>query len=105
MSVLIKGMEMPKNCIFCELYEPDLYWCRAAKKEYYETIENKAHPDWCPLIELPPHGRLIDADALPLTEGWFNPDKERNVYQTHIIFVLENDIKNAPTIIEAEGEE
>ena len=60
---------------------------------------------WMTFIEVPPHGRLIDADELPLTEGWFNTDKERNVYQIHIIFVLENDIKNAPTIIEAEGED
>lgn len=62
MSVLIIGMEMPKSCISCELYEADWFWCRAAKKEYYETIENKAHPDWCPLVPVPPHGDLIDRD-------------------------------------------
>lgn len=33
MSVLIKGMEMPKACVFCELYDGELYWCRGAKKE------------------------------------------------------------------------
>ena len=24
----------------------------------------KERPDWCPIKELPPHGRLIDADKL-----------------------------------------
>jgi hypothetical protein len=66
MSILIKGMGMPTSCAFCELYEADWYWCRAAKREHYETIENRAHPEWCPLAPVSPHGRLIDADALML---------------------------------------
>lgn len=46
MSVLIKGMELPKNCDMCPL--ADTIICGA---------------QGCPLIEVPPHGRLIDADA------------------------------------------
>ncbi len=91
MSILIKGMAMPKNCIFCELYEADWHWCRAAKKEYYETIENKAHPDWCPLIELPPHGDLIERDKLVFEDDYYGW-RDKQV------------VKAAPTIIEAEGE-
>lgn len=51
MSILIKGMEMPKTCDDCFL---PLQYCPYAMK-----------PDGsCPLIPVPPHGRLIDADAL-----------------------------------------
>lgn len=60
MSVLIKGMEMPKDCKNCPFLCD--YFCRALMLE----------PDWgrsgrdgrCPLVPVPPHGRLIDADAL-----------------------------------------
>jgi hypothetical protein len=42
-------------------------YCQAVKadknKRIYAPYEGY-RPDWCPLIELPPHGRLIDADAL-----------------------------------------
>ena len=44
MGVYIRCMEMPKNCRKCPL----LYVCDGSKD--------------CPLVEVPPHGRLIDAD-------------------------------------------
>ena len=74
-SVLVKGMEMPKSCFGCHLFnldDQDL-WCIAnhyagccrVLSKYID--ENKfvieRHPD-CPLVEIPPHGRLIDADVL-----------------------------------------
>ena len=63
MSVLIKGMEMPSACVFCELYDGDFYWCRGAKKEVpYRQDDKRAK--FCPLVPVLPHGRLIDADAL-----------------------------------------
>lgn len=49
MSVLIKGMEMPKNCHECPLL--------------YVTSLCDGFKD-CPIVPIPPHGRLIDADAL-----------------------------------------
>ncbi len=55
MSVLIKGMEMPTSCDDCDFvqhsYPED--WC-------YFTEKNL--PCNCPLVPVPPHGRLIDAD-------------------------------------------
>lgn len=58
MSVLMKGMEMPKDCIDCfaETYNE----CMATGK----IVNSIGRPDWCPLVEIPPHGRLIDADKL-----------------------------------------
>ena len=63
MSVLIKGMEMPCACVFCVLYDGDLYWCKGARKEVPYNPEDK-RAKFCPLVPVPPHGRLIDADAL-----------------------------------------
>ena len=69
MSILIKGMEMPKKCDECHFYR---YWdemassCRAFNKtRWIDDCEMKKerHPD-CPLVPVPPHGRLIDADAI-----------------------------------------
>lgn len=67
MSVVIKNMEMPKNCYDCDLSfqdqdsEHNVYWmCAALHKGAYMY---ERHPD-CPLVEIPAHRRLIDADAL-----------------------------------------
>lgn len=69
MSVLIKGMEMPKSCFYCPFREkinPDDYVCLALNREFEETftlIAGKRHRS-CPLVPVPDHGRLIDAYAL-----------------------------------------
>ena len=65
MSILIKGMEMPTNCWQCPLsvlYEKprELLRCKIIKEE---VLRHKIDGN-CPLIEISPHGRLIDADAL-----------------------------------------
>ena len=69
MSVYIKGMEMPKSCFYCPFrlkFNPDEIKCLATREEFEETfsgtIETRNRGN-CPLIEVPPHGRLIDADA------------------------------------------
>lgn len=58
MSLLIKGMEMPCACVFCELYDGDLYWCRGAKREVPYSPEDKC-AEFCPLVPVPEHGDLI----------------------------------------------
>ena len=56
MSILIKGMEMPKSCGNCFFDTHCDNW----------RLRNwgAPPPDDCPLVPVPPHGRLIDADAL-----------------------------------------
>lgn len=54
MSVLIKGMEMPKGCAFCRFNGAD--YCYAKGDEDTHSIMP------CPLVPVPPHS--IDADAL-----------------------------------------
>lgn len=54
MSILIKNMEMPKNCDTCFLSKWD-----TCNERFYCMF------DECPLVEVPvPHDRLIDAGAL-----------------------------------------
>ena len=65
MAVYIKGMEMPCACIFCELYDGDLYWCRGAKREVPYSPEDK-RAKFCPLVPVPPHYDLIDHNALKI---------------------------------------
>jgi len=108
MSVYIPGMEMPKNCIECKLmrrcgkHELD-YVCMPARV-YVEDLTNayKPRPDYCPLIELPPHGRLIDADALM--------EKDRQIYRADGAaigakrYIEFDEIADAPTIIPIDKE-
>ena len=63
MSVLIKGMEIPKSCWLCPLsalYEKprEMLFCRITKEE---VLRNKVDGN-CPIVEVPPHGALIDRD-------------------------------------------
>lgn len=61
MSVLVKGMEIPKSCRDCGI-EQEGFWC-GALDGYQNTrcFTNERRED-CPLVPVPEHGRLIDAD-------------------------------------------
>ena len=87
-SVYIKGMEMPSCCGECRfLDEYGDYPCCIVTDEqrgYNFRIRELRMPH-CPLIPVPDHGRLIDADALHS-------------------FMAALCVANAPTIIPADGE-
>ena len=105
MSVLIKGMKMPKNCDECPCYyETEGAWrneCEVLGKEY---IADDYRPEWCPLVELPPHGRLIDAYELAIEI--LKLQKYRFSIEDPEIFVSRKAVMQAisdnPTVIEAE---
>ena len=61
MSIIIKGMEMPKSCAKCDLLGE--YGCVFIGAVGYALTEGRRSED-CPLVELPEHGDLIDRDAL-----------------------------------------
>ncbi len=64
-DILIKGMEMPKNCEECQLLAWGGGYVCMASRTSMEALMIKARRKDCPLIEIPtPHGRLIDADVL-----------------------------------------
>ena len=78
MSILIKGMRMPENCIKCPMQFGGICYVMPAEVDESRvapTVEEalkQGKPDWCPLIEISkPHGDLIDRDALvkDLTNG------------------------------------
>lgn len=96
MTILVKGMEMPENCANCPI-------CVAMPLGDYVVYHKCAllnllaskrrRRNDCPLIPIPPHGRLIDADAIPFVQsedGW--PDD----------YAYRYDINELPTVIEAE---
>ena len=92
MSILIKGMEMPRTCNDCGLRDSFDCWITDS---YIEARFSKRNED-CPLVEIPtPHGRLIDADEIEM------PCLETTADQKW----MEIAIKSTPTIIEAEGSE
>ena len=103
MSVIVKGMEMPYQCAECDfcggIIMPDgIYCCDCPSeashgKNISDAINNDTRADFCPLIELPPHGRLIDADKL--VRIWTGAQFYGSIKPI---------VDARPTIIEAEGE-
>ena len=112
MSILIRGMKMPKNCEACDLCY-DYVYCMAASNVFKINFETR--PKECPLVEVPaPHGRLIDADRFEddlikeKTRLVYLSDHSRDFNYMEQAFVVNNAIlflsETQQTIIEAEGE-
>ena len=93
MSVIVKGVNVPKNCYTCAKYRWSPLcpcWHGDAQASYYRTSR---HPD-CPIVEVPPHGRLIDADEMiRICDG------------ATFVGSVKLLIDARPTVIEAEGSE
>ena len=103
MSIIVKGMEMPEGCFGCEL---SFRWyngteivlqCNVLQK--LVSDDGLKDPD-CPLIEVPPHGRLIDADAL---KAWFVEwyDLNADLEIIHFLEILSEE-DSTPTVIPAD---
>ena len=106
MSVIVKNMEMPPSCYFCSLADASFIRCEAfSPTKLLEDDCEERRPKWCPLIELPPHGRLIDADQLK--EHLYQC--EVNGMPLHRMFTeideLFDAIDDIPTVIEEETKE
>ena len=102
MSILIKGMEIPKNCQDCPLNYDQMacivtgtgWWSDTMVLMDFDSDKERLYD--CPLIEIPtPHGRLIDADKLNIHD--ISP-----VDGFCVMGVTEEDIGLADTVIEAE---
>lgn len=132
--LLIKGMDMPKSCGDCPfLYDHDACYlsgmwndmrfmllCFNGHTDEYKRGEfpfKEKRVDWCPLVEVPTHGRLIDADvlykdtaeweaqALDLVERHIH-DEDTGEWRKWSTVLTERsafkyDIADAPTVIEA----
>ena len=87
-GIYIEGMEMPTNCEECAIkaWDTEDYVCP------FSGISTLciSRQDSCPLIPVPDHGRLIDADAM--CDG---------LVSNHPVVIHAN---AAPTIIPADKE-
>ncbi len=103
MGVYIKGMEMPPNCFLCKLsfMSGERLFCSAMKNE--EVLRAKIDSN-CPLIELPPHGRLIDGDALENEVQMRLSECNKYDNQFQKPYEVMRAITLAPTVIESEGD-
>ena len=91
--ILIRGMKFPDKCGNCRF--ATAFNCEVTNS--FISTHSIRQPD-CPLIGIPKHGRLIDADALlqeheRVVDSWG---------KAHIVSAQA--IRNAPTVIEAEEE-
>lgn len=113
MSILIKGMEMPTSCWrcpFCLTVDPDTYRCIPTGQEFESTFDAIDHIVLdCPLVEVPPHGDLIDRDALYKSFGASGNCNKCDLdaykcqyYTEHTLMEFCERIDDAPTIIPAE---
>lgn len=104
MSVLIKGMEMPKTCSNCAVVQYD-----DEESEYYCPFSNKiafrdSRRASCPFVELPEHGDLIDANEFAeslLAES----NRVWNLLKPSTREMIQrvcDDIRNYPPVIPAE---
>lgn len=108
MSVLIRGMEMPKSCHACcffgqaDIWESDFdgytkSFCKRTGSQTYDYVD-KFLPN-CPLVPVPPHDDLIDRsvayDKIAEQEGGNYVDMD----------VVDKGLEATPVIIPAEEEE
>lgn len=101
MSVIIKGMELPKNCRKCLMREPLSDYCELLLR-YLDGEELNSRDVDCPLVELPEkHGDLIDRGALILEH--FSPEHRIALSEANKTW-MRKIINDAPTIVEAEGD-
>lgn len=103
MSILIRGMEMPKEG-FVEIlicYDGTVQQTGKSYRidgiDYYTPYVGKM-PVMCKAIPVPQHGRLIDADALKIEMM----DENLDGYQGHSWREVGQIIDDAPTVIPAE---
>ena len=101
-SVLIKGMEMPKP----GRYEAVIIVLDKSTAEIAISPEEDVIDYWkeYPLIPVPPHGRLTDADAF-IKKCEEMADKEDGNQLDALVLLRWFLEQNAPTIIEAEESE
>ena len=116
MSLLIKGMKMPDKCLNCPfMISRDNDDCVLQSTEANElAVTWEDLKSGCPLVELPKkHGDLIDRDGL--LDGWMNlrnatkygnktAEQQHHSYSTLMMYEIADEVEDAQTVIEAEGE-
>lgn len=96
-GVYVPGVKKPYGCDFCPWYRTFWSFCTAANKNI-SVLEMNKGPDWCPLVEVPDHGDLIDRSLLEEDGEW---DEREDGY----IGYSRAHIQGAPVVIPAERSE
>ena len=108
MSILIRGMEMPTGCDTCPFeHFGDCYGGKAKRiMDIDEEVALGVRHKRCPLIPVPPHGRLIDADALcmKLKMMYAQAFGDGNSAYHSAYRSLEKVVEHEPTVIDADKE-
>ena len=109
MSVLIRGMEMPKCCADCPLNYDQMACIVTGTRWWSDTVvlmdfgSDKERLYDCPLVEVKePHGRLGDLDKLKAKFRHSEKDDEVDKAWNSAVRRI---ITQAETIIEPEGRE
>lgn len=119
MSVLVKGMKMPRCCLDCPLYDCYNYHCQmyAFGIPARYNRDGSIRPEWCELVELPEkYGDLIDRTTLlkefelaqksadmhgrEFANAFYSSGNEISTEW----WAVEELVENAIAVIEAEGE-
>lgn len=111
-EILIRGMEMPESCEKCKLSHGygtlSGFACGCLVTMQTRSKDCDIRPDWCPLIPVPDHGRLIDErwikKAMITTLEAIKKNPKMDGQEMHLIaaFVtLRAMLDDAPTIIPA----
>lgn len=120
MGVYIKSMDAPKTCFDC----PFMYARTLCSANTRITFDDPGYSElkWrhkdCPLVPVPAHGRLFDADKLEEdinhdienTENYLNDpgftEADRERFQADIDFLegIRDVLAQRPTVIPAEAE-
>ena len=112
MGIYIKGLKAPASCCKCRLSRwsnyGQCYMCNICEKPVAKlsSVYESTKPDWCPIIGIPEHGDLIDRDALNIGE-YEREDDDTGTLEISLggLLDLYHKVKDATTIIEAEGGE
>ena len=121
MSILIKNMKKPFECLQCPFWtmyiapQKPLDVCLASDKKPIDCADLR--PEWCPIVYMPEnHGRLIDADKLHQSikesieecRKWCEEIPQDNEMYHRVSQALGTfvecalRVKNAETVVEAE---
>lgn len=107
MSVIIKNAQMPKSCKECCWWGDNgsgRKWCLIEPLWLDTCFDKDERHANCPLVKIPDgHGRLIDESKLERnTVVAYEPYCGEMMNHHREIAVFDDEIKNTPTILEAE---
>lgn len=106
-DLLIKNMELPKNCGCCDMCilgkdKQNFFCTRQIGKRFHWTLAEQRQ-EGCPLVEVKPHGDLIDRDKLLKLDNITFIDYGH--WMADYEAVKTSVIENAPVILEASKED